>query len=61
MVQVEGNRIYINDGVININHLMEYLETDIIEYLEIYGIIEYSYDDWQTLIKEIISRVKAKE
>lgn len=60
MIQVEGNYIYINDGTINIDHLLEYLETDLLQYIEIAG-IECSYDDWQTLIKEIISRVKAKE
>lgn len=60
MVKVEGNYIYINDGTINIDHLLEYLETDLLQYIEIAD-IECSYDDWQMLIKEIISRVKTKE
>ena len=59
MIEIEGNYIYINDGTININHLIEDIDTEILNYLEINN-IECSYDDYQTLIKEILSRIKIR-
>lgn len=60
MVTIEGNWAYINgETACNITHFAEYIETDIINYIEMMS-VDTDYNDYKTLVTEVFNRITSK-